>query len=250
MGLFDRTAKHLAAGPTMLVPADRVDAVTELVHRYDPNVKVKGDGFFFDNGVFLYGPVEAPIPEMVGYYVRPAWLPKKQDRPEYEKLLDGERLLRGLTVRLHGQMQSRQPWADLELAVSVYAERELPVEQVIAVLQPYAGTEDGQRLEAKKYEVEGGYVLLSQEQPVLRALFAPAWVSRLPSFRPSLAVGARWTGDLCRWELGSMSPSATAARAQCWLLASAGLALATAANGAVVDMFGFPIAAPDELLPA
>lgn len=35
MGLFNRTAQHhLASGPTLLVPATQVDAVTDLVHRY------------------------------------------------------------------------------------------------------------------------------------------------------------------------------------------------------------------------
>ncbi len=67
MALFDRTAKHLATGPALLVPAERVDDVTELLHRYHPGVTVKSDRFFFDNGVFLYGPVETPDAGVVGY---------------------------------------------------------------------------------------------------------------------------------------------------------------------------------------
>lgn len=245
MALFDRTEKHLATGPTLLVPAERVDAVTEWVHRYAPEVRRKSDRFFFDNGMFLYGPVETS-PGIVGYYIRPAWLPKKQDRPENEKLLDGERLVRGLAARLGGQKRSEAPWADLELEVSVYAEQPPPVEQVIAALRQFAGTE----LRAKEYAIEGGYILVGEEQPAFHTLFTPAWVSRLPGSRPALAVGAKRTAERCRWELGTTSPAATADLSLCRLVAEAGLALAAAANGSVVDMFGFPVTTVDELFPA
>lgn len=246
MSLFDRTEKHLATGPTLLVPAEQVETVTEWVHRYAPEVARKSDRFSFRNGVFLYGPVETSTSGLVGYYVRPASLPKGEDRPEDEKMLDGEQLVRGLAVRLGGQKQSRQPWADLELEVSVYAEQPAPVEQVIAVLRPFAGTD----LRAKDYEIEGGYILLGEEQPVFHTLFAPARVSRLPAFRPALATGAKRQDELCRWELGTTSPAAAADPELCRLVASAGFALASAVNGSVVDMFGFPLASAGELLPA
>jgi hypothetical protein len=103
-GLFNRTAQHhLASGPELLVPATQVDAVTDLVHRYDPHVTVRRDRFFFDNGVFLYGPVATETPGMVGYYARTASLPARHDRPKHDKLVEGERLVRGLAARLGAQ---------------------------------------------------------------------------------------------------------------------------------------------------
>ncbi|HEX4725117.1 MAG TPA: hypothetical protein VH333_21575 [Pseudonocardiaceae bacterium] len=249
MGLFDRTAKYLAAGPTLLVPANRVDDVGELLHRYDPHVKVKNDRFFFDNGVFLYGPVETSEPGIVGYYARPAWLPKHEDRAESAKLLDGERLVRGLAVRLNGGKQSEQPWADLDLGVSVYAATSLPVEQVIAILQPFAGDEAGRELVVDD-EGADDYILGSYLEPVFLTVFWPAYLSKAREARPALATGATRKQEMCRWELRTAPHAATADLALCRLLAEAALALAAPTNGIVVDMYGFPITTPDELLPS
>jgi hypothetical protein len=242
MALFDRTAKHLATGPTLLVPADRVADVTELVRRYDPGVLVKSDRFFFDNGVFLYGPVETPEQGIVGYYVRAAALPKREERSEDAKLLDGERLVRGLAARLHGERRSERPWADLDLEVSVYAETPIPVDQVIGVLQPYAGDEEGRQLSADEQpNVSESYILISEREPVFLTVFWPGYLSRS---RQAQAVGTM--REPCRWQLRTTSK--TADPALCRLLGEAALALVAAVNGTVVDRYGFPVAKPDELL--
>jgi len=247
MALFDRTAKHLATGPALLVPAERVDDVTELLHRYHPGVTVKSDRFFFDNGVFLYGPVETPDAGVVGYYVRAAALPKREERSEDAKLLDGERLVRGLAVRLGGRTRSERPWAELDLEVSVYAETPLPAEQVIGVLQPYAGDEDGRRLTVEQHQnVAESYLLISEREPVFLTVFWPGYLSRSRPARPALAVGT--LREPCRWQLRCTAKTATADPALCHLLAEAALALAAATNGSVVDMYGFPLTKPDELL--
>ena len=250
MGLFDRTTKHLTEGPTLLVPVDRADDVAALLHRYDPGVRVRSDRFFFDNGVMLYGPVPTETPGTVGYYARAAWLPKRTDRPERDKLLDGERLVRGLAVRLGGDKRSERPWADLPLGVSVHSEQPLPVERVIEVLQPFAGTEAGRELVVDEHEVEGSYLLVSHLEPVFLTVFWPAYLSRSPLARPALAVGERRERELCRWQLRTTSPAATADLALCRLVAGAGLALATASDGIVVDMYGFPLRGAEELLPS
>jgi hypothetical protein len=245
MALFDRTAKHLAAGPTLLVPSDRVDDVTELLRRYDPGLTVKSDRFFFDNGVFLYGPVETAEPGMVGYSPALVRCPKRVEWPEDAKLLDGERLVRGLAVRLGAATRSERPWAELGLEVSVYAETPLPAEEVIGVLQPYAGDEDGRELVADEQDVEESYILVSEREPVFLTVFWPNYLSR--SRKPPLAVRIH---EPCRWQLRTTSKAATADPALCRLIAEAALALAAPTNGVVVDMYGFPVTKPDELLPS
>jgi hypothetical protein len=250
MGLFDRTAKHLAAGPTLVLPADRVDEVTELVRRYDPGLLVKSDRFYFDNGVFLYGPVDTPVNGMVAYYARPAALPKREERPEDAKLLDGERLVRGLAVRVGGDKQGERPWAELDLEVSVFAEQPIPAEQVISVLRPFAGTEDGQELAVDEQREDDSYILISEREPVFLTVFWPGYLSRSRKAAPPLALGPMRKAEPCRWQLRTTARAATAVPALCRLVAEAGLALAAATNGVVVDMFGFPITTPDELLPA
>lgn len=246
MGLFDRTAKHLAAGPTLVLPADRVDEVTELVRRYDPGLLVKSDRFYFDNGVFLYGPVDTPVNGMVAYYVRPAALPKREERPEDAKLLDGERLVRGLAARLGGDKQGERPWAELDLEVSVFAEQPIPAEQVISVLQPFAGTEEGGELTAD--EQDDSYILVSEREPVFLTVFWPGYLSRSRKAASPLALGRMRKAEPCRWQLRTTASAATADPALCRVVAGAGLALAAATNGIVVDMHGFPVTAPEELL--
>lgn len=243
MGLFDRTAKHLAAGPTLMLPADRVDAVTELLKRYDPAMLVKSDRFFFDNGVFLYGPVDTPVNAMVAYYARPAALPKREERPEDAKLRDGERLVRGLAARLGGEASGERPFAELDLDIGVYAEQPIPAERVIEVLRPFAGTEE--LIVHDEPSVEGSYLLGSEREPLFLTVFWPGYLSRSRQATPPLALGPMRKTEPCRWQLRTLSTTV-----QPRVIATAGLALAAATNGIVVDMYGFPVATPEELLPA
>jgi hypothetical protein len=248
MSLFDRTAKHLATGPTLVLPAARVDDVTDLLRRYDPGLRVHSDRFSFDNGVLLYGPVEVPAEAgMVAYYARVWALPKREERPEDAKLADGERLIRGLAIRLNGATHAQRPWAELDFELSVYAEQPVPPEQVINVLQPYAGEEDGRELTVDEHpNVERSYFLISEREPVFLTAFWPGYLSKSRMAPPPLALGPLRTREPCRWQLGTTQNVDTAEPEFCRLITGAALALAAATGGVVVDMYGFPVARPDE----
>jgi hypothetical protein len=243
MGLFDRTAKHLAAGPTLVLPTERVDDVTELLRQYDPGLRVHRGRFAFDNGVLLYGPVAVPAEAgQVAYYARSWPLPKRQERPEDAKLADGERLIRGLAIRLNGMMYARRPWAKLDFDLSVYAERPIAPDQVIAVLQPFAGEEDGRQLTVDEQpNVEQSYFLLSEREPVFLTVFWPGYLSRSRTAPPPLALGPLRTREPCRWQLRTTADVAIADPESGRLVTSAALALAAAASAVVVDMYGFPV---------
>jgi hypothetical protein len=250
MGLFDRTAKRLATGPTLVLPAERVDDVADLLRQYDPGLRAHGDRFSFDNGVLLYGPVEATpelaaaagLPTAIAYYTRAGLLPKRQERPEDAKLADGERLIRGLATRLNAATHAQRPWAKLDFDLSVYAEQPIPPDQVIAVVQPYAGEEDGRQLTVEEHpNVEQSYFLISEREPVFLTAFWPGYLSRSRMARPPLALGPLRTRDPCHWQLGTTQDVATAKPEFCRLITEAALALADATSGVVIDMYGFPV---------
>src|ERR1700684_1138678 len=58
MAASGRTAKRLAAGPTLLLAAEVSDEIADALLAYDPALRVRSDRFVFGNGVLLYGPVE------------------------------------------------------------------------------------------------------------------------------------------------------------------------------------------------
>jgi hypothetical protein len=241
VGLFDRTAKHLATGPTLVLPAARVDDVADLLRRYDPGLRVHSDRFSFDNGVMLYGPVPAEA-GMVAYYARDWALPKREERPADAKLADGERLIRGLAIRLNGATHAQRPWARLDFDLSVYAEQPISPDQVRTVLQPYAGEEDGRQLAVDEHpNVEQSYFLISEREPVFLTAFWPGYLSRSRTAPPPLALGPLRTREPCRWQLGTAQDVTTAKPEFCRLITEAALALAAATGGVVVDMYGFPV---------
>jgi hypothetical protein len=166
-------------------------------------------------------------------------------------LLDAELLVRGLAGRLNGAAHSQQPWADVDLDASVYAERPVPAEQVINVLQPYAGGEEGQELRVEEHEnVAESYFLISERDPVFITAFWPNRLSRSKAVPPPPALGPLRAREPCRWQLLTKHDATTANRELRLLVGAAALALATATNGVVVDMYGFPVTRPDELLTA
>jgi len=60
MRLFDRSASTLAAGPTLLLPADPGPALFDAARQYDPGVRYSTllRRLIFSNGVLLLGPVK------------------------------------------------------------------------------------------------------------------------------------------------------------------------------------------------
>jgi hypothetical protein len=142
MGLFDHTAKRLAKGPTLVLAADPADALADLLQRYDPALRARGDHLVFGNGVLLYGPIEitpelaakAGLPGGLATAYHASILPqaKRPGRPEDATRQDAERLIRGLAARPGGSVHGERPPMAIHLRASVYSPQPVPIEQVIS----------------------------------------------------------------------------------------------------------------------
>ncbi|MGO9080781.1 MAG: hypothetical protein ACLQDY_17330 [Streptosporangiaceae bacterium] len=273
MGLFDRAdrrAKRLAAGPTLVLPADDADAVAQALLAYDPGVRARGDQFDFGNGVRLHGPVlltpelaaqagladsaEPPAAQPTGaqppgaeppaaYYAEIADA-GRGPRPDSAKLRDAERLVRGLAARLGGTVHSQEP-IDLDMSVSVYCAAPVPPDQVISVLQPF--TDD--RLFVDDYpQAPGSYFLVSEEEPRFITVYWPPRFARSPLQPAPPALGDLADREPCRWELRTKHPAAAASPQIRRTLAEAALALSASVAGVVIDPYGFPVSTPEDLL--
>src|SRR5271170_514853 len=102
MRIFDRSASKLAAGPTLLLPADPGPALLDAARRYDPGVRRSAllHRLIFSNGVLLLGPVpvtprlaqEAGLPggTAVAWYALTALQGHRERRAHDTKADDGE----------------------------------------------------------------------------------------------------------------------------------------------------------------
>jgi hypothetical protein len=255
MGSFDGTARRLAIGPTLLFPADPVDAMADAVLRYDPAVHVRSDRFVFGNGVLLHGPIEvtadlarrAGLPSgMAAAYYGGSGVQGRERRPDDAKLQDAERLVRGLWARLGGMIHGERPPADLTLRASVYSARELPVEEVIGVLQPFA---DGKLSIDDDTEVADAYFLITEEDSLFFTMYWPPRLARSKLQPPPPATGELHDKNPCRWDLRTKLPAQSAGSQTCLRVGEAALVLARAAGGVVIDVYGFPVSRPEDLLP-
>jgi hypothetical protein len=257
MALYDHMADRLARGPAVLFAADPADGMMAAILRYDPQAGVTSGRFVFGNGVQLRGPVtvtpdvarQAGLPAgmTAGYYAAIVEGGTSPSRPDSLKWQDAERLIRGLAARLGGTVHDERPPMDLKLRASVYSGHELPAGQVVEVLQPY--TDTGELLCEQDTGVSGAYYLHTKAEPVF---FVAYWPSRLS--RSRLALPPPTLGDMrdkqpCRWDLRTKFPAATVTRETCLRVAGAALALASRADGMVIDTYGFPVDRPEDLLP-
>lgn len=257
MGLFHSTAKLLASRPAVLFPADPADAMADALTSYDPEFQVRSDRFVLGNGVLLYGPVEV-TPELAGkaglpagltaaYFTSIAMQGKAERRPDDDKWADAERLVRGLAARLGGTVHDGRPAMDLTLDASVYSGRQLPADEVAAVLRPFV---DGKELQPGPLRLEGAYALRPVEGSILfLTMYWPPWVSGMRLDPPPPAIGELRRQRPCRWELHTSVPVGDATPEVCQTVGGAALALAGRAAGAVVDTYGFPVTSPEDLLP-
>src|SRR5690242_11622203 len=256
MALFDHTAERLARGPAVLFAADPADGMAEAVLRYDPQAEVQSDRFVFSNGVQLTGPVTV-MPEVArqaglpagmttGYYAAIVEGGAGRSRPDSLKWQDAERLIRGLAARLGGTLHDERPPMDLKLRASVYSAHELPASQVIEVLQPY--TDTGELLVQEDTGVSGAYYLLTKAEPVFFVAYWPSRLSRSKLAQPPPALAGLRDKEPCRWDLRTKFPVTTVTRETCLRVAGAALALASRADGMVIDTWGFPVEQPADLL--
>ena len=256
MALFDHTAERLARGPAVLFAADPADGMMEAILRYDPQAGVQGGTFVFHNGVQLYGPVRVtpdvarqaglPAGMTAGYYAAIVEGGTSRPRPDSLKWQDAERLVRGLAAWLGGTVHDERPAVDLKLRVSVYSGHELPVGQVIEVIQPYIDT--GDLVCHEDSGVSGAYYLLTQPEPLFFVAYWPSRLSRSKLALPPPALGELRDKQPCRWDLRTKFPMATVPRETALRVAEAALALASRADGMVIDTYGFPVDRPEDLL--
>jgi hypothetical protein len=256
MASSGRTAKRLAAGPTLLLATELSGEIADALVAYDPALRVRSDRVAFGNGVLLHGPVDvtAELAAKAGlsasaasaYYADIIETGTRGSRPDHAKWQDAERLVCGLAVRLGGTVHGQRPAMSLNLSASVYTAQSLPAEQVISVLQPYT---DGALFADEDQDVPGAYFLVSEQEPRFLTVFWPPRLSRSALQPPPLALGDLRDQEPARWELRSRFPAATADRAIRLTVGEAALALAHRVGGVVIDPYGFPVTRPEDLLP-
>jgi hypothetical protein len=250
MRLFDRSAGKLAAGPTLVLPSDPGPALFDEARRYDPGVRYSTllRRLFFSNGVLLLGPVkvtpavarEAGLPEgtALAWYALAALQGHQERRVHDAKAFDGELLVRGLAARLGGTTHPASLQPKLALLASVYSERGLPTEQVIEALRPYGGDF---RVEDRKAH---SYSLTGEKTHFYVAYWSPR------RYRESDAPAALGpVRPLHHWDLHGGVAASDASRDLALKVGEAALALADQSGGRALDMFGFPIGTPDDLVP-
>ena len=252
MRLFDRSAGKLAAGPTLALPSDPGPALFDEARRYDPGVRYSRllRRLIFSNGVLLPGPVKVtpavaqqaglPAGTAVAWYALAALQGHRERRVHDAKAFDGELLVRGLAARLGGTTHPASLQPKLALLASVYSERGLPTEQVIEALRPYGGEF---RVEDRKAD---SYSLTGEKTHFYVAYWSPR---RYRESDAPAALGPVRSRPLHHWDLHGGVPASDAPRELGLKVGEAALALAEESGGRALDMFGFPIGTPDDLVP-
>ena len=251
MRLFDRSAGKLAAGPTLLLPADPGLALLDAARQYDPGVRHSAllRRLIFSNGVLLLGPVkvtpglaqEAGLPDgaAVAWYALAALQGHRERRAHDAKAYDSERLVRGLAARLGGATHPPELQPQLALLASVYSEQAPDPDEVIEAVRPYGGdftVEDSK---------DGSYSLTGKKIHFYVAYWPPRQYRE--SDAPP-ALGPLRSRPLHHWDLHSGARASDAPRELCLRVGEGALALASQSDGIALDMFGFPVSSPDDLL--
>ena len=256
MGLFDHTAKRLAKGPTLVLAADPADALADLLQRYDPALRARGDHLVFGNGVLLYGPIEitpelaakAGLPGGLATAYHASILPqaKRPGRPEDATRQDAERLIRGLAARPGGSVHGERPPMAIHLRASVYSPAASTDRAGNQRCSPTPTANSSSRMTRT---VPDAYFLITEESPSFFTTYWPPRLSRSTLKPPAPAIGAPRDREPCRWELATKHLAATADREICLTVGRAAFDLARRAGGVVIDTYGFPLDQPEDLLP-
>jgi hypothetical protein len=251
VGLFERrTAGRLSSRTKLLLAADPGPALLDAARQYDPAVREWHGRLVFRNGVLLFGPVqitpkleqEAGLPAgtAVAWYTGSALQPTKEERPHDSKVDDGDNLVRGLAERLGATVRYAGPDPTPALLASVYSQPGLAVERVIEVLRPYGGD-----LKAEDSD-EISYGLTGKSAPFYVGYFGP----RIYTERDAPpALGSIRPGPLHHWDINTGVNAKRAAHKLCLTVGEAALALARESGGVALDMLGFPLTRPEDLLP-
>lgn len=250
MGLFDRSKdKELSTRPSLLFSADPAEALVEAARRYDPEVHPWHGRLVFSNGVLLFGPIEVtpkiqqeaalPAGATVAYYTGVAAQRTSERRAESAKQDDAEKLLHGLSVRLDGKTHLVDSPSNLALLASVYSEQAPAPDQVVGALRPFGGEPRVEDQKEDTYSISGKGTYF----------YTAYWSPRLFVNREEpAALGKLRSGKLHHWDLNTGVAAKKAARELCLKVGEAALALAATSDGMAIDMFGFRIDAPEDML--
>jgi hypothetical protein len=250
VGLFDRSASKLPGRTTLLLAADPGDTLMDAARLYDPEVRPWRGRLIFRNGVLLFGPVavtpkleqqaELPAGMAVAFYAGAAGHTPGGDRGHEAKHFDADRLVRGLADRLGGTVKYAGAPPDLALITSIYSEQGVAPDQVIEVLRPYGGNFEVED------ETENSYSLSGVGTRFYVAYWSPK-LYREPEAPP--AVGPMRSRRLHHWDLHTGTGRKHVSREMVQNVGEATLALASRSGGVAVDVLGFPVTSPDDLLP-
>jgi hypothetical protein len=248
MGIFDRSGNKLSTRPSLLLTTDPGDALLEAARLYDPEAHPWHGRLVFANGVLLFGPIEVtakvqqesalPAGTAVAYYTGVASQRTSERRAESAKQDDAGKLLHGLAARLGGKTHLTEP-SKLALLASVYSEQDLPPEQVVEVLRPFGGEPWVEDKKEDTYSIsgKGTYFYTAYWSPNL-------FVTR----EEPAALGKLRSTKLHHWDLNTGVAASKAARELCLKVGEAALALAGRSGGVAVDMLGFRISSPEDML--
>jgi hypothetical protein len=148
--------------------------------------------------------------------------------------------VRGLADRLGGTVKYAGAPLDLAVMVSVYSEQAVAPHEVIEVLRGFGGEitiED---------QTDDSYSLSGAEIYFYVAYWSPQ-LYREPDAPP--ALGAMRSRKLHHWDLHTGTGRQDIAPELARRVGEAALALADRSGGVAVDVLGFPIISPDDLLP-
>jgi hypothetical protein len=249
MKLFDHSAERLADRTALLLTADPGEALLDAARLYDPQVRRWAGRLVFSNGVLLFGPIAVtpkieqraglPAGTAVAWYTGAAEQTTSQKRSHDAKVDDGELLVRGLAERLGGTTRPATLQPHLALLASVYSERAPAVEQVIGVLQPYAGALAAEDVTEDSYSLSGKKI----------SFYTAYWSPRLYIEREApAALGSARSRRQHHWDLHAGVRASHAAPELCRKVGSAGLALSSESGGIALDTMGFIINSADDLV--
>ncbi len=251
MGLFDRSASKLSGRTSWLLPADPGDALLDAARLYDPDVRRWHGRLVFRNGVLLFGPVAVtpkleqqagwlPAGMAAAFYTGSGVQRSSQERSHEAKVDDGDWLVRGLAERLGGTVQYAGPQVSPALVTSVYSEQAVAPDQVIEVLRPYGGNFRVEDETQDSYSLSGRGTYF----------YVAYWSPRLYRERDAPpAVGAMRSRPLHHWDLHTGTGRQHAARELVLKVGEGTFALASESGGVALDVLGFRISSPDDLLP-
>jgi hypothetical protein len=235
--------RALRKWPTLLLSADPgPDRLLAAVRLYNPKARAKTDEIIVYGHIVLHGPV-AVTPDLTRHAGLPdgmaaAYYAGVMDQKDATQRNESGKLVRGLAVRLGGTVHPADLVSNLRLLLSVYAENDLPAEQIVSLLRPWAAGL------AVRDPNDNGYVLACHGAAFFVSYFAPDLFGTVDEPR---ALGEPGQRKLHHWDLIGYGTAVEAPAETVERIGEAALALARAVSGVAIDMHGFQFSRAQEL---